>query len=84
MSQPSSNAYFVFPSPSPNPSPPAPTPKPAPASSPKWGKWDLTNREYVTSDTYCLYNTQGQMVCSKRSNASNTNLIAPFGNENKK
>ena len=77
MSQPA--AYFQYPSaPAPTPAPTATTPTPAPAPAPATGKFDLSNREYVTKDTYCLYTAQGQIVCNKR---KETLPVAPWGNE---
>jgi hypothetical protein len=75
MAQPAS--YFNFPSSQPAPAPSsspsdqsfAPAPTPAPIEA----------KPAVTSDAYCLYTTQGQIVCSRK--ADNV-AIAPWGSEN--
>lgn len=69
MAQPA--PYFNFPSSQPAP---APAPAPAPSSQPQVND----PKPEVTTDAYCLYTTQGQIVCSKK---ANNVAIAPFGSE---
>lgn len=63
--------YFNFPS---------SQPTPAPTSTPSSSTQPQVNNEkpQVTTDAYCLYTTQGQIICSKK--AENV-AIAPWGSE---
>ncbi len=85
--------YFQFPTPAPVPAPtasppttftltatPSPSPVPlveSPAPAPQ-GKQDLSDRNYVTKDAYCLYTTQGQIICNKKAEKL---PVAPWGHE---
>jgi hypothetical protein len=40
-------------------------------------KKDLTNREYTTNDTKCLYTAQGEIICI----SSEKKRVAPYGKE---
>lgn len=53
---------------------PAPTPAPLSISHPRVNN----TKPEVTTDAYCLYTTQGQIVCNKK---ANNIAIAPFGSE---
>lgn len=74
MAQPA--PYFSFPStPAPAPAPlETTTPVPAPSTQPQVNN----TKPEVTTDAYCLYTTQGQIVCSRK--ADNV-AIAPWGSE---
>ena len=63
------NEYYQYPE---YPPAPAPSPSPAPTTTP------TQQKPRVTSDTYCLYTTQGQVICSKKADKL---AIAPWGNE---
>lgn len=65
------DGYYKFPFSGPAPAP-APSPFPSQTSSP------IASKPDVTSDAYCLYTTQGAIVCNKKAD----NLaVAPWGRE---
>ena len=75
MAQPapkSSDSYYQFPF-----SQPAPAPSPSPSQTPSTQSTS-SSKPAVTSDAYCLYTTQGEIICNKKAD----NLaVAPWGHE---
>jgi hypothetical protein len=73
MAQPaptSSDSYYQFPL-----SQPAPAPSPSQTLTPST---QPSSKPAVTSDAYCLYTAQGEIICNKKAD----NLaVAPWGHE---
>jgi hypothetical protein len=71
MAQPNSTTIYYY---SPQPAPPSSTPSLTPNTQP------LSSKPAVTSDAYCLYTTQGEVICNKKGEKI---TIAPWGSEKK-
>jgi hypothetical protein len=58
------------------------SPQPAPASSQTLtpNTQPLSSKPAVTSDAYCLYTTQGEVICNKKGEKI---TVAPWGSEKK-